>query len=124
VKDKFIASGEFENFKARPVDGGDHQEKDLYDDVFSPTGSTTSVLVVASIDAFKGRSVTVMSLGGAVLNANITSTGIKVHMCLNRVLADMLVLIDPKHACFVEERGTSVVELDKALYGCEEAAAL
>ncbi len=36
----------------------------------------------------------------------------------------MLVLIDPEHAQFVEERGTSVFELSKALYGCVEAAAL
>ena len=65
-----------------------------------------------------------MDIGGAFLNADITSTGIKVHMRLNRVLTDMLVLIDPKHACFVEERGTSLVKLNKALYGCLEAAAL
>ena len=46
------------------------------------------------------------------------------HIRLNRVLNDMLVYIDPKHARFIEERGTSVVELDKTLYGCVEAAAL
>ena len=65
-----------------------------------------------------------LDIEGAFINADITSTGIKVHMRLNRVLTDMLVLIDPKLACFVEERGTSVVELDKALYGCVEASAL
>ena len=64
-----------------------------------------------------------MDIGGPFLNAAITSTGIKVHMCLNRVLPDMLLLIDCKDACFVEERGTSVVELDKALYGCVEGTA-
>ena len=36
----------------------------------------------------------------------------------------MLVQIDPKHAHYVENRGTSVVVLDNALYGCVEAAAL
>jgi hypothetical protein len=45
-------------------------------------------------------------------------------MRLSRVLTDMLVLIDPNHALFVEERGAFVVETDKALYGCVEAAAL
>jgi len=45
-------------------------------------------------------------------------------MRLNRVLTDMLVQIEPKHAQFVEARGTSVVFLDKALYGYVEAAAL
>ncbi len=36
----------------------------------------------------------------------------------------MLVLIDPNHARLIEERGTSVIELDKALYGCVEATTL
>jgi hypothetical protein len=35
MKDKFAASGEFENFKAILVDGGDQQEKDLYDNLSS-----------------------------------------------------------------------------------------
>ncbi len=65
-----------------------------------------------------------MDTGGAFLNADITGTEIKVHMRLNRVLTAMLVLIYLNNAQFVEERGTSVVELDKALYGCVEAAAL
>ena len=62
MKDKFTASGEFEKFKARLVVGGDQQKKDLYDNSSSPTGSTTSVLAVASIAAFEGRSVTAMDM--------------------------------------------------------------
>ena len=126
LKEKFTASGEYEKLKARLVAGGDQQDKGLYDDLClsSPTASTTSVLAIAAIAACEGRLVTVMDIKGAFLNADITSTGIKVHMRLNRVLTDMLVQIDPKHARYVEDRGTSVVMLDKALYGCVEAAAL
>ena len=65
-----------------------------------------------------------MDIRDAFLNADITSTGIKVHTRPNRVLTDMLVQINPKHARCVEDRGTYVVVLDKALYGCVEAAAL
>ena len=124
LKDKYMASGMFDKFKARLVAGGDQQDKELYDNLSSPTASTTSVLAIASIAAHESRSVIVMDIGGAFLNADITNTGIKVHMRLNRVLTAMLVLIDPEHAKFVEEHGTSVVELNKALYGCVEAAAL
>ena len=65
----------------------------LYEDLClsSPTASTTSVLAVAVIATCEGRLVTVMDIGGAFLDADITSTGIKVHMRLNRVLTDMLV---------------------------------
>ncbi len=66
----------------------------------------------------------VMDIGGAFLNADITDTGIKVHMRLDKVLTSMLVLLCPGYSQFVEEKGTSVVQLDKALYGCDEAAAL
>ena len=126
LKEKFTASGEYDKLKARPVAGGDQQDRGLYEDLClsSPTASTTSVLTVATIAACEGRSVAIMDIGGAFLNADITSTGIKVHMRLNRVLTHMLVQIDPKHAQCVEGRGTSVVVLDKALYGCVEAAAL
>ena len=65
-----------------------------------------------------------MDTGGAFLNADVTNTVIKVHMRLNRTLTSMLVFIDPGYAHFVEEQGTSAVELDKALYGCVEAAGL
>ena len=50
-----------------------------------------------------------MDIGGAFLNADITSTGVKVHMRLDKVLTAMLVLVSPKHLHFVEEQGTSVV---------------
>ena len=65
-----------------------------------------------------------MDIDGDFLNADITNTGIKVHMHLNQTLSSMLVSIDPGHALFVEEQGTSIVELDRAMYGCVEAAAL
>ena len=90
----------------------------------SLTASTASVLVVASIAAHDGRSVVIMDIGGAFLNVDITSTGVKVHMRLDKVLNAMLVLFSPKHSQFVEEQDTSVVQLYKALYGCVEAAAL
>ncbi len=44
----------------------------------------------------------VMDIGGAFLNADITITGIKVHMRLSNMLTAMLVLICPEHAKFVE----------------------
>ena len=66
----------------------------------------------------------VMYIGGAFFNADIASTGIKVHMGLSKMLTAMLLTICPEHSKFVERQRTSVVQLDKALYGCVEAAAL
>ncbi len=82
------------------------------------------MLAIAAIAACEGISVTMMGIGVAFLNADITSTRIKVHMRLRRVVTYTLVHIDPKHARFVEERGTSVVVLDKTNYCCVEVVAL
>ena len=87
------------------VASGDQQDKELYEYLClsSPTASTTLVLAVAVITTCEGKLVIVMDIGRAFLNAYITSTGINVHMRLNRALTDMIVQIDPKHAQFVKD---------------------
>jgi len=82
------------------------------------------MLAVAILTVCEGRSVTVMDIGGAFLNADSTITGRKVHMRLSRVATGLFIHIEPKHARFVAERGTSVVMFDKDLYGCVKAIIL
>ena len=65
-----------------------------------------------------------IDIGGALLNADIAPTGVKVHMRLDRMMTQMLIEIDASYKQFVEADGSMVVQLDKALYGCVEAAAL
>jgi hypothetical protein len=127
LKDKYLASGEFDKFKARLVAGGNMQDKTLYHDkvdLSSPTAATSSVFVVAAIAAHENRRARVIDIGGAFLLADIKSTGILVHVRLNKIMAAILIKIDPSYESFLEANGTLVVELDKALYGCVEAAAL
>ena len=45
-------------------------------------------------------------------------------MRLDKVMTEILMIIDPKFKEFVAEDKSSVVRLDKALYGCVEAAHL
>jgi hypothetical protein len=49
MKEKFLATGEFEKVKARLVAGGDRQNKNLYDDLSAPTVSTSAVFSVLAI---------------------------------------------------------------------------
>jgi hypothetical protein len=105
------------------VAGGNQQDRNLYDNLSSPTAAKTSVLTVAAIAAAEGREVVVIDIGGAFLNADMDPTGIVVHnMRLDKVMTAMLVRIDPSYSEFVQEDGTMVVALDKALYGCVESA--
>jgi hypothetical protein len=124
LKDKYLASGAFEKFKARLVAGGDQQDKDLYENLSSPCAATSSVLCVAAIAAAEERIVMTIDIGGAYLNVDLTKTGVIVLMRLDKIMTKVLVQLDPSYQEFVEENGTCVVQLDKALYGCVEAAAL
>jgi hypothetical protein len=63
LKDKYLASGAFDRFKARLVAGGDMQDKSLYEELSSPTAATSSVLAVAAIAAKEGRRVVTIDSG-------------------------------------------------------------
>ena len=123
IKEKFLPTGEFEKLKARLVAGGDQQDKNLYDDLSAPTVSTCAVLTVLSIAAHEGRFTAVLDVGGAFLNAEMT-TGIVVHMTLDTVLSTMITRLDKSYAKYMDPKGRIVVKLNKALYGCVESAAL
>jgi hypothetical protein len=123
LKDKYLASGEFDKYKARLVAGGDQQDKDLYEDISSPTAMTTSVLTVAAIAAAEFRRVMTIDIGGAYLNAKMRG-GIKVHMRLDKIMSMLLCQLDGSYKPFLRKDGTLIVELDRALYGCLEAAKL
>jgi hypothetical protein len=124
LKDKFLASGDYEKLKARLVAGGDQQDKTLYDDLSSPTAATSSVLIVAALAASEGRDVCATDIGGAFLNASMADTGVIVHMRLRKELASILCEMDGTYRDYVEPSGSVVVRLRRALYGCVEAAKL
>ena len=70
-------------------------DKSLYENLSSPTAATTSVLTVAAIAAAaEGRKVVVIDIGGAFLNADMTPTGVVVHMRLDRIMSSMLIKIE------------------------------
>ena len=99
------------------------QDHHSYENLSSPTAATRHVFSVAAIAAHEGRKCATIDLGGAFLNADI-NTGIKVHVRLDAIVAKLLLLLDDSYAEFMEKDGTIVVQLDKALYGCIESAAL
>jgi hypothetical protein len=123
LKEKYLASGEFEKLKARLVAGGDQQDKDIYDDLSAPTVSTSSVFTILAIAAHEGRKAAVVDIGGVFLNAEMR-TGVSVHMRLDRVMSDMLIRLKPSYSKFLDVSHHLVVLLNRAQYGCVESAAL
>lgn len=123
IREKFSATGSFEKLKARLVAGGNMQDKTLYEDLAAPTVATGSVFAVLSITAAENRNIAVVDIGGAFLNASM-DTGVSVHMRLDATMTRMLTEMEPSYRTYVDHRGSLVVRLDKALYGCVESAAL
>ena len=123
LKEKFLATGEFEKLKARLVAGGDQQDKNLYDDLSAPTVSTSAVFTILSIAAHEGRHAAVVDIGGAFLNAEM-KTGVDVHMRLDRTMSELMTRLDPEYKKYLDNKGCVTVLLDRALYGCVESAAL
>ena len=123
LKEKYLASGEFDKLKARLVAGGDQQDKDMYDDLSAPTVSTCAVFTILTIAAHEGRRAAVVDIGGAFLNAEM-KTGVPVHMRLDPTMSELIIRLDPSYKRYQDGKGCITVLLNRALYGCVESAAL
>ena len=127
LKEKYFPNGDFDKLKARLVAGGHRQDRSLYreEDTSSPTAAQCSVMSVCAIAASEGRQVACCDIGGAFLNANMPKDGVKVLVRIDRTLSEMLINMFPDdYKSFATETGELVVELDRAMYGCVEAAKL
>lgn len=123
LKRKTHPDGSFDKYKARLVAGGDQQDKRLYDDLSSPTLSTSAVFTIAAISAHERRHVAVVDIRGAFLNAHMTA-GVPVHMRLDKTMSDIIIALDRTYGRYADDKGRVVVLLKRALYGCVVSAAL
>ena len=107
LKEKFLASGEFEKLKARLVAGGDQQDKSLYDDLSAPTVGTSSVFTILSIAAHEKRKLSIIDITGAFLNADM-DTGLPVHMRLDKNMSRMMMKLAPEYEQYIDAKGCVV----------------
>lgn len=123
LKQKNNANGSFLKLKARLVAAGDQQDKSLYEDLSSPTVSTSAVFTLLSIAAHEERRVAVVDISGAYLNADMVRET-PVHMRLDRTMTDLIIDIDPTYSKYTDARGGVTVHLKKTSYGCVESSGL
>lgn len=120
LKDKYTADGKFDKLNSRLVAGGHLQDRSIYND-----GSSTSVFIITAIAASENRSVATIDFPGAFLNSDMPSEGDHtVYMRRNKYLINVLISIDKSYIKYVNDKGTCIVKLKKALYGCVESAKL
>ena len=122
-KEKFLSDGTFEKLKSRLVAGGNMQDKALYEDVSSPTVSTTAAFIIAAIAASEGRHAVTIDIPGAYLNADLDDKD-PIHMRINKLEAAILMQLDPSFEIGKMDDGSCIVRLNKALYGLIESAKL
>ena len=109
----------------RFVGGGHQQDRNMIDNVSSPTIDITKLFTVLGIAAHEGRFVSVGDIPGAYLNASMNKPGLApVYMTIGKDVVPLVLEIDPSYKDFVMPNGTVVVKLDKALYGLIESGKL
>ena len=123
LKDKYRADGTFDKIKARLVARGDMQRGLSEQSTSSPTASTTAAFMNAAIAAKEHRHVATVDVTGAFLNAPMS--GEEVFVQLDRKLAQMACKVSPEYRDFIDpSNGTLVLQLQRALYGTQQASLL
>ena len=123
LKEKFDLFGALIKLKARIVVDGSQEDRSLFktSDITSPTVALSSVLSVSTVAAAQGRHVVTMDVEKAYLEADMPN---EVLVRLQPVLAKLLCARDPSFIPFLDEKGSMIVRLNKAQYGCVESARL
>ena len=126
LREKFLADGTFEKVKGRYVLRGDKMKKDLFKDVYSPTVTTATVFMAAAEAHRKKKVVGTADVPTAYLRAEWPDDGSvpEAYVRMNKVMSQVCIDIDPNLKEFVNQDGTIVFKVMKALYGSPISAKL
>jgi hypothetical protein len=81
------------------------------EDTNAPAAALTHLMIIATIAAWERRKVKTLDIGGAYLNADISSH-------------EIITELDSSYTEFLRKDGIIFVKFLKALYGCVESARL
>ena len=125
IKDKRDANGNLISWKGRLANGGNHTDPEAYSpfDKTSPTANIDAVYAFLALAQHKKMGVETNDVPSAYLHANLRS-GQKHVMRISSTLAKYTCIADPTAKKYLQEDGTLLVELQRALYGLPEAGKL
>jgi hypothetical protein len=103
------------------VAGGHLQSRIFDEETSSPAASLPSVLMMAAVAAKENHYIMSCDVSGAYLNAPMTDD---VYMRLDKMVATAAVHLNSHWKSYLQEDGTMIVKLDKALYGTIQAGKL
>ena len=121
--EKKDANHEFKLNRARLVGRGDlWKDKPTSElETFSPTVSSAAVMSTLSVVLERKYDYMVVDVESAYLNANFKDG---VYMKLDRPVAQLMVELDGSYMEFLEDDGSMIVQVTKALYGLQQSAKL
>ena len=126
MKEKRLANGDFDKWKARLVAGGNGQDAssllELYDTLSSPTVAHDSVMIMLAIAAVESHDIATVDVSGAYLECSLDKRD-EVYMIIPKEVAYPLCDIRPEYRPFIEKEQL-LVKLVKALYGTKQASKL
>jgi hypothetical protein len=123
VVEKFLASGEHDKWKARIVADGRSQDRTLYPDKSSPTLAIHSLFTVLAFYAgLTGYLMSKVDIKGAFVQTPMT--GPPIYMRMRRKLAQQVVDLYPNYLPFLQDDGSLLMQMLKAMYGCVQASRL
>jgi len=121
VKEKLNANGELDKVKARIVACGNLQPDGEKGEYYSPTATIENIQMIIAISHKLNKKFTVLDVSNAYLNANMPDD---IYMRIGKDVVNIINEIGELDHNDVEPRGSMVVKLNRALYGCKESAKL
>jgi len=122
IKEKFDAKGNYTSLKSRLVVGGHMQEDMDILEKFAPTISIESLLIALQLHASQGEfNITCLDISAAYLNAKLIEPE---YMRLNKKLSGILYEMNGITDDYINDDGTCVVKLQRALYGLKQSGKL
>ena len=118
-----LRTGVMKKLKFRIVPQGHLLDRSLYEpkETTSPTVSMESIFACINIAAYENRKGFTMDIPGAYLNADLKDKHV---VRFPRDLAAEYILLYPAFTNFLQEDGTLLMLIEKALYGLVESSAL
>jgi hypothetical protein len=123
LKENFKANGKFKKMKARLIAGGDGHDKELYENLSSPTVTNESVFMLLALAAILKQNMATVDITRLYLECFLPE-GDEVIIKLDKTHTELLPQLDPIVKHFVGKNGKLAVKLKKALYGCVQSSKL
>jgi hypothetical protein len=125
VKDKRDSNGNLITWKGRLANGGNHTDPNAYSpfDKTSPTATIDAVYSFLALAQLNKMMIETNDVPSAYLNASLPS-GKKHVMRISKTLSQYVCMADHEANKYLQDDGSLLVELQRALYGLPEAGKL